>query len=436
MQKRLLVVDDEAQMRKALDAALKRKGYEVETASDGIAALSLLKGGDFNAVISDVKMPGMTGVELLRSIKVLKPEMPVVMMTAYGTIESAIEAMKEGASDYILKPFSTEVIERAVTKALAPEHSELEGGIIAKSAKMLEILSIAKSIAATTATVLITGESGTGKEMLARYIHNSSDRSDKPFVSVNCASIPEGLLESELFGHEKGSFTGALERRIGKFEQSDGGTLLLDEVGEMGILLQAKLLRVLQEKEIDRVGGKKPVPVDIRIIATTNRDLRHEVREKRFREDLFYRLNVFPFALPPLRERQGEIELLSEHFLKIFSERYAKKASAISADATASLKRNPWQGNIRELLNVMERAVLLSSGEEITLDNLYYGDPEPSAPSTTIKTLRDMEREMIYKAIDEADGNRSRASESLGISARTLRNKLKEYEVEEKDAEA
>ncbi len=432
--RKIIVVDDEAQMRKALYAVLNRKGYDVVTVPSGADALAALTGANgFSAVISDVRMPGMTGLELLRSVKKLCPALPVIMMTAYGTIDTAIEAMREGAEDYVLKPFSSEIIESALARALARGAGEAEPGIATKSEKMLKILELAKNIAPTTATVLITGESGTGKELLARFIHSVSDRADKPFVTVNCAAIPDGLLESELFGHEKGSFTGASSARVGKFEQADGGTLLLDEIGDMGRLLQTKLLRALQEREIDRVGGREPIKIDIRIIATTNIDLMKAVDESIFREDLFYRLNVFPFIIPPLRERSEDVPLLCEFFLKIFSEKYKKPCERISPEAAALLAKNPWRGNVRELENVMERSVLLSSGEEIEIKDIYYGDekpPEVSAESALFggtTSIREMERALIFKVLEETAGNRTKAAVKLGISIRTLRNKLNEY---------
>ena len=443
----VLVVDDDEQMRKALLAALKRKGYKVECASSGDEALWMLGKQSYNALVSDIKMPGLSGIELLKEVKRINASMPVLLMTAYGTIETAIEAMKIGASDYILKPFSTEIIEAALSRALSPDLlPESVSGIIAGSEIMRDLLAIAKNVAPTSATVLITGESGTGKELLARYLHNLSDRDSGPFVSVNCASIPDGLLESELFGHEKGAFTGATARRTGKFELADGGTLLLDEIGEMGPDLQAKLLRVLQQREIDRVGGRNPVQVDIRVIATTNRDLYKEVSEGRFREDLFYRLNVFPFKLPALRERPEDICLLAEHYLKLYSLQYNKKIKCIGPEAMDSLIINPWKGNIRELANVIERAVLLCSNGELTVEDLYYGDEMPGASSfNSVKahsevnigglgTIREMEKELILQTVSEADGNKMEAAERLGISVRTLRNKLNEYNSEVKNS--
>jgi DNA-binding NtrC family response regulator len=431
---RVLVVDDEAQMRKALHAVLKRKGFDVVLAESGEDALSKFSGSGFGAVVSDVRMTGMTGIDLLRSIKKVNPSVPVIMMTAYGTIESAIEAMREGAEDYVLKPFSSEVIESALQKALAPAHSGGRG-IVTACREILDMLEVAKSIAPTPATVLITGESGTGKELLARFIHDASDRRDNPFVSVNCASIPDGLLESELFGHEKGAFTGADSRRTGKFEQAQGGTLLLDEVGDMGLLLQTKLLRALQERVIDRVGGTTPVPVDIRVIATTNADLTRAVDEKKFRADLYYRLNVFPFHMPSLRERPEDIKLLAGHFMKKFSEKYGRAIKAISPEAIGALAQNPWRGNVRELENIMERAVLLCQGDTILPGHLFYGSERP--PERTVvknmpesSTIRDMERALIFRVLDETSGNRTKAAEKLGISVRTLRNKLAEYSAE------
>ncbi|MBI5599114.1 MAG: sigma-54-dependent Fis family transcriptional regulator [Deltaproteobacteria bacterium] len=435
---RVLVVDDEAQMRTALYEVLKRRGYEVtaaESAEDAIARLAGqpagLAGERFSALITDVRMPGMNGLELLRSVKKIEPGLPVLMMTAFGTIESAIEAMKEGARDYILKPFSPDIIEAALKKVVGPEYCEKDLGIVTRNPRMLDILAIARAVAASSATVLVTGESGTGKELLARFIHAGSLRRDRPFMAINCAAIPEGLLESELFGHEKGAFSGATKARRGRFEMATTGTLLLDEVGEMGLQLQAKLLRVLQEREIDRLGGGSPVPVDIRVIATTNRDLRKEVAGGRFREDLFYRLNVFPITLPPLRERPEDIPFLTDFFLKDFSKRDGKAIGGVREDARELLKARRWKGNVRELENVMERAVLLCKGAEICPEDIFYGEEAvslpPAAAGHEAGTLRDMEKELIRKALRDTSGNRTRAARLLGISIRTLRNKLKEY---------
>lgn len=427
---RVLVVDDEPQMRDGLQEVLRRKGYEVVTAEDGDEALTLLSRENFSAILADVKMPGMDGLTLLRSVREVSPDTPVLMMTAFGTIEDAIEAMKEGARDYILKPFSPELIENAIRKVVIPDVDRAKFGIITRNRRMGEIIEMAREVASTSATVLIMGESGTGKELLARFIHASSGRRDKPFVAINCASIPEGLLESELFGYEKGAFTGALSRRVGKFEMANGGTLLLDEIGEMGLNLQAKLLRVIQEKEIDRLGGRGPVPLDIRIIATTNRSLKEEVKKGRFREDLFYRLNVFPIVLPPLRERPDDIPLLAEHFLRVFSVRNGKNIEGFTEEAVEALIASPWKGNVRELENVIERAVLVCRGKEIDVKDLFYGE-EDLSPYFHTGTIREMEKELILRTLKETGGNRTMAARRLGISIRTLRNKLKEYALKE-----
>ncbi len=437
MQK-VLVIDDDRQMRIALSEVLRRRGYEVVAEERGESALVRLSRESFGAVVTDVKMPGMSGLEVLRSVKRVAPHIPVLMVTAFGTIENAIEAMKEGAKDYILKPFSPDHIDSALKRVISTGYDE-DSGIVTRDEKMKEILDIARGIAPTQATVLITGESGTGKELLARYIHRYSNRSEKPFVAINCASIPDGLLESELFGYEKGAFTGAVSTRKGKFEMADGGTLLLDEVGEMGLQLQAKLLRVIQQREIDRLGGSRPVQVDIRIIATTNRELAKEVREGRFREDLFYRLNVFPLRLPPLRERREDIPLLADYFLKCFCQRNSRKIMGIDEEAMESLKRHPWKGNVRELENVIERAVLICRGDYISKEMLFYGEGDESETLHEDKDfrphpgrlLKDMERDLIYRTLKETDGNKTKAAKALGISIRTLRNKLKEYSAHE-----
>ncbi len=433
---KLLIVDDDLQVRVALYEVLKHEGYDVVSVEGGEEAIMRLSRDRFSAVITDVKMPGMNGLDVLRSVNRISPGTPVLMVTAFGTVESAIEAMKEGAKDYILKPFSAEIIASTLKRVLSSRGDKGQMEIVHSSRKIRELLDIARDIAPTPATVLITGESGTGKELFARFIHGVSDRSAGPFVAVNCASIPDGLLESELFGHEKGAFTGAISRKSGKFEMAHGGTMLLDEVGEMGLQLQAKLLRVLQEREIDRVGGKGPVPVNIRVIATTNRDLRKEVAEGRFREDLFYRLNVFPIVIPPLRERRDDIAPLAKYFLKIFCERDGKHISGISEEAMELLQAHDWKGNVRELENVMERGTLIGRGEELRPDDLFYGgDIRISRESVNELrhggTLKDMERKLIFKALKDTGGNKTKAAKVLGVSIRTLRNKLKEYSDEE-----
>ncbi len=427
---RVLVVDDETQIRTALSEVLKRKGYEVACAASGEEGLARIKEGFYDLVITDVKMPGIGGVGLLHSVSKIAPGLPVLMMTAFGTIESAIEAMKDGARDYILKPFSPEVIDAAIKRILVTRHDESGFGIVGASEKMVELLSVARRVANTTATILIMGESGTGKELLARFIHGLSDRAKETFVAINCASIPDGLLESELFGHERGAFTGAVTRRVGKFEVAHKGTILLDEVGEMGMLLQAKLLRVLQEREIDIVGAKKPLSIDVRIIATTNRNLQEEVEKGSFREDLFYRLNVFPIVIPPLRERPEDIVTLAEHFLAVFSKKNGRDIIGIDSKAIEKLKGHLWKGNVREMENVIERAVLLCQGDELTCDDLFYGESTmvvEREDNSSATSIREMERNLIFKTLREMKENKTLTAKALGISIRTLRNKLNEY---------
>ncbi len=449
----ILVVDDELDMRVAVREALKRKGYSVDVAADGSEGLSMLAEKSYVMVISDVKMPGMDGIELLREIKQREPHIPVLIMSAYGTIERAVEAVKEGAVDFILKPFDLEALESLVERSLK-DCSELltfetDGkSMLTVDPFMRKLISMAETASSSDATVLLSGESGTGKELLARFIHTRSPRKDKPFVPVNCASIPDGLLESELFGHEKGAFTGASMQRQGKFEQANTGTILLDEISEMDLKLQAKLLRVIQEKEVERLGSKDTIKLDIRIIATTNRDIKEEVALGRFREDLFYRLNIFPLTLPPLRERGADIENLAMYFMRKFNAKYSKHLESISEAALKELRGALWRGNIRELENAVERAVLLSHGSVLELEYLDIstglvvesGEIEDeqelqvvpagiSAADTEVNnmTLREMERVLIYKTLDGVEWNRTQAAGILGISVRTLRNKLKEY---------
>lgn len=444
---KILVVDDEEGMRIALSEALKRSGFDTLCCTDGIDAVSRLKAAKFSMVITDVKMPKMDGIDVLREVKRISPDTPVVVVTAYGTVDNAVEAMKEGACDYLLKPFSFENLIEIVKNGLAQAETlygksmrettisyrnKINGKreIITKDPEMIRISTMAREIAASNATVLISGESGTGKELIAHLIHDNSPRCDKPFVAVNCAAIPDNLLESELFGHEKGSFTGAAFRKFGKFELAQGGTILLDEIGEMSMTLQAKLLRVLQEFEIDRVGGKEPIPIDVRVISTTNLDLMKAINEGKFREDLFYRLNVIPIKMPPLRGRKGDIELLTEYFLKLYAEKNNKNIKKISKETMEIISAKRWKGNVRELQNTIERSVLLCQGETVKKEHLILDEVEFSharlenAPSTT---LEEMERRLISRTLDETQGNRTHAARALGISIRTLRNKLKEY---------
>jgi two-component system response regulator FlrC len=432
----ILVVDDEQEMRRAIEETLRRKGYRTVSAENGAEALARIDKGGLRMVISDVRMPGMDGLTLLREGRKRCPWIPFLLITAFGTVRQAVEAVKEGAVDYLMKPFTADELLDKVEGS--PSGGRLQPGegeeFVTRNARMLEILDMAKGVAASDVNVVITGESGTGKELLARYVHRNSPRRDRPLVSVNCASIPDNLLESELFGHERGAFTGAAHRRIGKFELADKSTLLLDEIAEMRTALQAKLLRVLQEKEVERLGAEKPIPVDFRVIATTNRDLAREVGSGQFREDLYYRLNVVPIHLPPLRDRTEEIPLLAEHFAREVTQRLGLTPKSFSQEVLAILQAQPWKGNIRELKNVIERAVVLSRSAVLEEADLFQGDrlgpsPEKVRPLHPGRHgLRAIEKEVILKTLEETGGNRSHTARILGISVRTLRNKLKEYD--------
>jgi DNA-binding NtrC family response regulator len=443
-QRPILIVDDESEIRETLFEGLSNNGYAIFLAENGEGALRLFDQRPFDLVVLDVKLPDRDGIQVLDTIKNRSAETPVIMMSGYGTTQNAIEAMRKGAFDYLLKPFSMDVIKQRIQMALKeavvrrespPEMTGFSPSpvpIITRDKKMMELIEVCQRVASSKATVLIQGESGTGKELYARYIHARSPQCEGPFVAVNCASLPETLFESELFGHEKGAFTGALGRKIGKFELAHGGTLLLDEISEMSTFLQAKILRVLQESEVDRIGGKEPIPVDVRVIATTNRDLKACIKEGVFREDLYYRLNILSFKLPLLRERAGDIDLLVSYFLKKYTEQYKSQAQSISERASIWLKKQPWRGNVRELKNVLERAVLMASEPVLDLkdfcpvDQIGPEESETQAPPFTF-SLREMEKNLIFKALEETNGNRTHAAKMLGISIRTLRNKLNEY---------
>ncbi len=448
----ILVVDDERNFLVVLKSLLEEEGYEVLTAADSLVALDVVEHTDLDAVVTDMKMPHLDGIGLLERIKKINPDLPVIMMTAYGTIEKAVEAMKKGAYDYITKPFSNEELKVTIRKAvdiyrLVKENRYLNqelrnqynfGNIVGKSKPMQEIFSLIQKVAKTRATVLITGESGTGKELVARAIHYNSPRQNKPFISVNCAALPESLLESELFGHEKGSFTGAVSMRKGRFELADKGTLFLDEVSEMSPTLQVKLLRVLQEREFERVGGTKTLKVDVRIIAASNRDLKEEVEAGHFREDLFYRLNVVHIHLPPLRERPDDIPLLVAHFLQKYAQEVGRQRVEISPEALNLIYTYTWPGNVRELENAIERAVILSSGQEITPEHLpphlfqsqqSYSDIFKQIPTTLTlpQILEEVEVKLIRRALAQANYVQSKAAKILGITKSLLQYKIKKY---------
>lgn len=452
----ILIVDDEPSMRAALTESLLSCGYRVETAVDGNDGLEKFRREKFGLVITDMRMPKAGGLEVLRGVKGICPETRVIVITAYGTVKTAVEAMKEGASDFLMKPFSLDDLELVVKNVMSGPRADSGPGppegrqeadiprdkgreILTVDPKMLSILEMLKAVAKSKASVFIQGESGTGKELIARFIHRHSNRAGAPFVAVNCAAVPHNLLESEMFGYEKGAFTGAAQRRIGKFETADGGTLLLDEVSEMDMQLQAKLLRALQESEIDRLGGREPVPVDVRIIATTNSDLKELIAEKKFREDLYYRLNVIPVKVPSLRERKGDILHLAGCFLQKFGTLFGKPAIALAGDSRRAIAEYPWPGNVRELENVIERAVLICPEKEIfpyhlSLDGEAGRMPEREQPHGDFQdlpiknvTLQEMEKRLIFDTLREVNGNKTKASQILGISVRTMRNKLNEY---------
>ncbi len=442
--KRILVVDDNELFRDSIVETLKRQGYEVEAAKDGPSALEVVECRHFDLVVSDMKMPGMTGIELLEQIKIVNPEIPFLIITAYGAIETAVDAMKKGAYDFIQKSDNLireleMTVERAIQfQSLVIENRNLKSQLLEQSNfigsgdRMDEIRSLIKSVAESRSTVLVTGESGTGKELIARSIHFQSRRANGPFVKVNCAALPDGLIESELFGHEKGAFTGAIKQKKGKFEAASGGTLLLDEIGEMPLMAQAKLLRVLQEREINKVGGDDPVEVDVRVVATTNRDLHKEVQRGRFREDLFYRLNVIHVHLPPLCERKNDIAQLVEHFISRFNNENGYSVEGLEKGCLEILMNHNWPGNIRELENSIERAVVLTRAGLIK-PSLFrfpaYSEDIDTADGIQVGfTVADMEKQLIIKTLEHCNQNRTKAAEILGISIRTLRNKLNEYE--------
>jgi len=423
----VMVVEDDAGLREALADTLELNGYAVRLCADAEAALRALEQGLPGLLLSDVQMPGADGHALLQAVKARHPDLPVVLMTAYGQIEKAVKAMQDGAADYLPKPFEPDRLLAVVARYYRQPASAGEGLLVARDPVTLEVLALARRVAPTEATVLLTGESGVGKEVFARLIHRESPRASGPFIAVNCAAIPENLLESTLFGHEKGAFTGATATQAGKFEQAQGGVILLDEVSELPIDLQAKLLRVLQEKEVERVGGRVPLALDVRVLAATNCDLTERVRTGRFREDLYYRLNVFPLEIPPLRARRADIPELAKHCLDKYAGTVGRRGMRFSEAALAALTAYDWPGNVRELGNVVQRAMILASGQVIEpahlmLPRVALAKPHASQPRA--RSIREMEREAILSALASCDGSRKRAAESLGMSERTLRYKL------------
>ena len=466
--KQVLIVDDEPNLRKILAAQLSRDGYDVMTAEDGEQGLQMLRDHHIDLVVTDLKMPKVDGMTLLREALREDPELPVVMITAHGTVDTAVEALKTGAFDYLTKPFDKDEVRQIVAKALktrqlagaeatatAPAPSA-RFGIIGMSPELTEVYAVLERVADTPTTVLITGESGTGKELVARALHENSSRKDKPFIKVNCAAIPKELIESELFGYERGAFTGAVGSKPGRFELAGGGTLFLDEIGEVPVEMQVKLLRALQESEFERVGGIKTIRVDVRLVAATNRDLKKLIAAGNFREDLFYRLNVVPIRLPALRERTGDIPLLVEHFLVKFNERLKKHVTGVEDDTLEILTAHPWPGNIRELENVIERAVLFCDGTKLRAQDLPHevrGTPPVSqAPVTDAElqaalanegglkehvkvAMSRLERELVSRALTQTGGNVTHAARLLKISRKGLQLKMKELGLREGGSE-
>ncbi len=466
---RILIVDDETNMREFLEIMLGKEGYETASMASAAEALEYCRNNRVDLVITDVRMPGLGGVDFLKALKELDPDFTVIMITAYASVDTAIEAMKAGAYDYFTKPFNIDEVKLNIKKALKLKSLEKENrllkqdlktrfgfsNLIGASPRMAEIYSLIMSVVKTKTNVFITGESGTGKELVARAIHLESDRKDRPFVAVNCGAIPENLLESELFGHQKGAFTGAIAARAGLAEQADGGTLFLDEITELPLHLQVKLLRFIQERTFRRVGGGADIPVDIRLVAASNRDVEAEVRAGRFREDLFYRLNVIRIAIPPLRERKGDIMPLARHFMEKYNAALGKDIKKISEEAMKLLADYGYSGNVRELENIIERAVTLETKDAITTESLpsYLRDKAhevgagasagaqdggngtavkvPEGGMDLEKTVEDFERSMIMDALKKSGGVKKRAAELLGLSFRSMRYKLAKYGVPE-----
>ncbi|NOT58412.1 MAG: sigma-54-dependent Fis family transcriptional regulator [Deltaproteobacteria bacterium] len=456
-QQRVLVVDDEANTRRVLEIMLQKMGLATRVASNGQEALALAQRESFDLILTDLRMPGMDGLALLDALRAQKIETPVILLTAYGTVESAVHAMKSGAYDYILRPFDVEAVERTITRALTTERTRREnlflreeiekgwGEFVGRSAAMQQVYDLIHQVAPSNTNVLITGETGTGKELAARAIHRASPRKKALFVPINCAAIPDDILESELFGHTRGSFTGASHDRVGKFEMAHGGTIFLDEITEMPLPMQAKLLRVLQEREIERLGSNRRVPVDIRVVVATNRNPQQAVHDGTLREDLFYRINVFTVEMPPVRARIEDIPLLVQHFLAHHGTKLGYEHLHISEQALQSLQRYAWPGNVRELENVLERAAVLSRGQLIDTMHLPQELVAPVAPVASparpsvaersalpeslslTQAIEQLERAFIVRALTQTDGNKAKAARVLDLSERTLWYKVKKY---------
>jgi DNA-binding NtrC family response regulator len=430
----VLVVDDEVGMRAALEASFRRSGWRVRTAAGKNEALALFRSAPCPLVVTDMRMPDGDGLAVMQGIRTMAPEAAVIFLTAFGNVPEAVTAMKEGACDYLIKPVPFEQLRQAAERILGRrdqvQPDTEEARLIGRSPRFRTLVEVARRAAKTEADVLIEAESGTGKEVLARFIHHASPRCNGPFIAVNCAAFPETLLESELFGHVRGAFTGAMTSKPGRFELAQGGTLLLDEISEMPLSLQPKLLRVLQEREVDRLGDTRSVRIDVRVIATTNRRLRDAAQQGSFRSDLYYRLNVIPLVLPPLRERREDIPELAEHFVRQYSA--GGREVTLSVELLERLQQHDWPGNIRELENLIRRVLALSSGPVIGLEVLGGYDfngaaPPAPAPVEPGLTLRELERQLVERTLEATGGNRTRTADLLGVSLRTVRNKIREY---------
>jgi len=430
----VLVVDDEASMCRALDVNFRRRGWQVTTASGVTDALAKFRTSPCGLVVTDMRMSDGDGLDVLQGVRNVAPQAAVIFLTAYGSVAEAVTAMREGACDYLMKPVSFQQLEEAAQRILGRTPSETgpeePDFFIGESPAFRDLVTKAKHVAQTDADILIEADSGTGKELLARLIHRTSPRASKPFVAVNCSAFPENLLESELFGHVRGAFTGAMAAKPGKFQMADGGTLLLDEIGEMPLSLQPKLLRVLQEREVDRLGDTRPIPIDVRVIATTNRSLTSQIEAGLFRSDLFYRLNVIPLSIPPLRERRGDILNLAEHFLRKLEPPSKRGQLRISPELAVTLQEHDWPGNVRELSNFIRRGVALTHGATLGVDLFGSVARAQSPPSDRPKpgtTLEDIERQLLEATLEATNGNRTRTAEMMGVSLRTVRNKIREY---------